>query len=73
MQGKLERTVVVLEAEDIGRLKQIIVDEDQGEALSFLIYVIDQKVQCAQAETHKPTFEGGTGESPAHTWHEAQH
>lgn len=73
MQGKLQRTVIALEAEEVRRLKQIIVDEDEREALAFLIGVVDQHVQCAQAETHKPSFEGGTGESPAHSWHEAQH
>jgi hypothetical protein len=70
---KLEKTVITLEAQDVQQLEEIILDEDKDQALKFLIEVIDQKVQCAQAETHKTAIEGGRGESAAHTWHQSQH
>ena len=70
---KLQNTVITLQANDIQQLAEIIMDEDKEQALVFLSDVIDQKVQCAQSETHKTAIEGETGESPAHTWHKSQH
>lgn len=73
MEGKLEKVVITLRAEDVQRLKEIVMDEDRDAALAFLIEVIDQNVQCAQAETHRPAFEADTGETPAHSWHKDRH
>ena len=73
MEGKLAKAVITLEAEDVQRLKEVVMDEDRDAALAFVIEVIDQKVQCAQAETHKPAFEGDTGETAGHTWHRGKH
>ena len=73
MSRKAHKTVITLEANDVQQLAEIIIDEDKEQALNFLIAVIDQKVQCAQSETHKTVIEGGTGESAAHTWPKSQH
>jgi hypothetical protein len=72
MSGKIQKTVITLQAEEIQQLKEIILDEDKDQALKYLVDVVDQKVQCAQAETHKPAFEGETGESPAHSWYKGK-
>ncbi len=66
MALKPVRTVITLEGEDLLQLQEVLVDEDQGSALAFLRDVIGEKVRCAQAETHRPEFEGGTGREGVH-------
>jgi len=60
------KTVLTLEAKDLVRLQEILIDENQEDALTFLREVIEEKVRCAQAETHRPEFEGGTGKEAVH-------
>jgi hypothetical protein len=66
MSFKATKTVVTLEAENLVRLQEILIDEDPGEAMAFLRDVIGEKIRCAQAETHRPEFEGGTGKKDVH-------
>ena len=66
MSFKATKTVITLEAADLVRLQEILMDEDQPGAAEFLRDVIGEKVRCAQAESHRPEFEGGTGKEPAH-------
>ena len=66
MAFKAARTVVTLEAKDLVRLQEILMDGDEKEALAFAQDVIGEKVRCAQTESHKPQFEGGSGSEPAH-------
>ena len=66
MALKSDRTVVTLEDKDLMSLQQILMDGDKEEALVFLREVIAEKVQCAQAESHRPEFEGGTGREGVH-------
>ncbi len=66
MSFKAIKTVITLEAADLVRLEEILMDADQEGALTFLREVAAEKVRCAQAETHRPEFEGGTGKDPAH-------
>jgi len=40
-------------------MQQVLMDEDQQEALTFLRDVIGEKIRCAQEESHRPEFEGG--------------
>ncbi len=63
---KSDRTVVTLEDKDLLSLQQILMDGDSEQALVFLQEVIAEKVQCAQAESHRPAFEGGTGREGVH-------
>ena len=65
-QRRTSRTVISLEPQELVRLAAIIADEDKEEALRFLVDCINEKLKCAQAETHRPAFEGGTGTEPAH-------
>jgi len=66
MAFKAARTVVTLEAADLVRLQEILMDGDEKEAFAFVQDVIGEKVRCAQTESHKPQFEGGTGDEIAH-------
>ncbi len=66
MTFKTTKTVITLGAEDLLRLQELLIDGDGSEALSFLEDVVAEKIRCAQAETHRPAFEGDTGDSPAH-------
>jgi hypothetical protein len=66
MTFKTTKTVITLGAEDLLRLQELLIDGDGSEALSFLEDVVAEKIRCAQAESHRPAFEGDTGDSPAH-------
>ncbi len=66
MAFKAVKTVITLGAEDLLRLQEVLMDADGLEALSFLNDVVGEKVRCAQTESHRPAFEGETGDSPAH-------
>ena len=66
MALKSDRTVVTLEDKDLLSLQQILMDGDREQALVFLQEVIGEKVRCAQAEGHRPEFEGGTGREGVH-------
>lgn len=66
MAFKAVRTVVTLEPADLVRLQEILMDKDHEEAFAFAQDVIGEKVRCAQTESHKPQFEGGTGSEVAH-------
>ena len=66
MAFKAVKTVITLGAEDLLRLQEVLMDADGLEALSFLNDVVGEKVRCAQIESHRPAFEGKTGDSPAH-------
>jgi hypothetical protein len=66
MAIKATRTVITLTEGDLVRLEEILIDEDAPGALGYLRDVIGEKVTCAQAESHRPTFEGGGGEVAAH-------
>jgi hypothetical protein len=63
---KAVKTVVTLDPEDLVALQEILTDEDRDEALTFLRDVIGSKLTCAQAESHRPAFEGGTGKEGVH-------
>ena len=66
MSFKAAKTVITLEGEDLLRLQQILMDEDAGEGMAFLREVVGAKITCAQAESHRPQFEGGTGQEGVH-------
>ena len=66
MSLKAVRTVVTLEAAELVRLQEILIDEDEKEAFAFLQDVVGERVRCAQVESHKTQFEGGTGDEIAH-------
>ena len=66
MALRATRTVVTLEGDDVLRLQEILIDEDLEAALGFLRDVVGAKVGCAQAESHRPEFEGGTGREGVH-------
>lgn len=66
MTFKAVKTVLTLEAAHLVRLQEILIDENGEEAVAFLRDVIGEKVRCAQTETHRPEFEGGTGKEPSH-------
>ena len=66
MAFKTEKTVVTLEPADLVRLQEILMDGDEKDALAFVQDVIGEKIRCAQIESHKPEFEGGTGAETAH-------
>jgi hypothetical protein len=66
MSLKATRTVITLGGKDLVRLQEILMDGEAEEALSFLNDVVAEKVRCAQIESHRPAFEGETGDSPAH-------
>jgi hypothetical protein len=66
MAFKATRTVVTLEPRDVLRLQEILMDEDAKEAFAFVQDVIGEKIRCAQVESHKTQFEGGTGDEVAH-------
>ena len=59
-------TVITLEGDHLVQLQEVLMDEDREGALAFLRDVIGEKVRCAQAESHRPEFEGGTGKEGAH-------
>ena len=63
---KATRTVITLTGDDLVRLQELLMDEDAKGALAFLKDVIGEKVRCAQAESHRPQFEGGEGDVVAH-------
>jgi hypothetical protein len=60
------KTVVSLEGDDVLQLQEILMDEDREAALTFLREVVGEKVRCAQAETHRTEFEGGSGKEGVH-------
>ena len=66
MALKATKTVITLGGRDLVRLQELLMDGDSEGALSFLKDVVAEKVRCAQVESHRPAFEGETGESPAH-------
>jgi len=66
MAFKATKTVITLGGRDLVRLQELLMDGDSEGALSFLKEVVAEKVRCAQVESHRPAFEGETGESPAH-------
>ena len=66
MALKATKTVITLGGRDLVRLQELLMDGDSEGALSFLKEVVAEKVRCAQVESHRPAFEGETGESPAH-------
>ncbi len=66
MALKAVKTVITLDAEDIVRLQELMIDQDPEAAMAFVDEVVVGKVTCAQAESHRPEFEGGTGEVGAH-------
>jgi hypothetical protein len=66
MSLKAVRTVVTLEAAELVRLQEILIDEDEKEAFAFLQDVVGERVRCVQVESHKTQFEGGTGDEVAH-------
>ena len=66
MSAKIKRTVIAFEPKEILDLEAIVTDQDEAAALSFLINVIGEKLRCAQSETHRPAFEGGTGHEDSH-------
>jgi hypothetical protein len=66
MALKASKTVISLGGKDLLRLQEILMDGDGEEALSFLNDVVAEKVRCAQTESHRPAFEGETGDSAAH-------
>ncbi len=59
-------TVITLAGDDIVQLQEVLIDEDPDGALAFLRDVIGEKLRCAQTESHRPEFEGGTGKEGAH-------
>lgn len=66
MAFKTAKTVITLGGRDLVRLQEVLMDGDGEGALAFLDDVVGEKVRCAQVESHRPAFEGETGESPAH-------
>ncbi len=66
MGFKATKTVITLGGEDLIRLQEVLMDSDREGALTFLTDVVAEKVRCAQTESHRPAFEGETGDSPAH-------
>ena len=66
MTFKTAKTVITLEGQDLVKLQEVLMDSDKEGALTFLRDVVGEKVTCAQAESHRPQFEGGTGDSLAH-------
>jgi hypothetical protein len=66
MSLKAMRTVITLQAAELVRLQEILMDGDEKEAFAFLQDVIGESVRCAQVESHKTQFEGGTGDEVAH-------
>ena len=66
MAFRAQRTVITLDEDDLLHLQEVLIDEDATGALTFLRDVVGEKVRCAQAETHKPEFEGGTGKEGVH-------
>jgi hypothetical protein len=66
MAFKAQTTVVTLHGDDLIRLQQILMDEDQQEALLFLRDVVGEKIRCAQEDSHRPEFEGGITIQEAH-------
>lgn len=67
------KTVVTLEPGEVMRLQEVLMDEDREGALVYLREVIEQKIACAQDDTHRPEFEGGIQPSPAHHRSPAEH
>lgn len=66
MAFKAVRTVLTLDPREMLALQEILVDEDQAEALDFLQNVIAEKIRCAQDESHRPEFEGGVRLQESH-------
>jgi hypothetical protein len=66
MTFKTTKTVITLGGEDLMKLQEVLMDGDKEGALTFLRDVVAEKVTCAQTESHRPQFEGGTGDSLAH-------
>jgi hypothetical protein len=66
MALKAQTTVVTLSGEDLIQLQQILMDDDQQGALSFLREVVGEKARCAQDESHRPEFEGGISFQETH-------
>jgi len=53
------RTVLALEADEVARLEDVLMDGDGEEALAYLREVIGRKLRVAQDDSHRPEFEGG--------------
>ena len=66
MAFKATKTVITLRGEDLVRLQEVLMDSDGEGALAFLNDIVAEKVRCAQVESHRPAFEGETGNSLAH-------
>jgi len=66
MAFKATNTVITLTANDLLQLQQILIDEERDEAVAFLRDVVGEKIRCAQAESHRPEFEGGIGKEGTH-------
>jgi hypothetical protein len=66
MALRAQKTVITLNAEDLVRLQELVMDDDPSGAMAFVEEVVVAKVTCAQAESHRPEFEGGTGDAGAH-------
>jgi len=66
MSFKTTKAVITLGGKDLIRLQEVLVDADKEGALSYLEDVVAEKVRCAQVESHRPDFEGGKGNVPAH-------
>ena len=66
MAFKAVRTVLTLDPRDMLTLQEILVDEDQAEALNFIQNVIAEKIRCAQDDSHRPEFEGGVRLQESH-------
>jgi hypothetical protein len=66
MSIKLNKTTVTFEPEELQQLAQILMDADPQGALRYLDEVVAGKIRCHQVESHRPAFEGGRGNEPAH-------
>jgi hypothetical protein len=66
MAFKTTKTVITLGGQDLVRLQEILMDGDDTGALTFLKDVVAEKIICAQVDSHRPAFEGETGESLGH-------
>ena len=66
MSIKLTKTTVSFEPKELQQLSEILMDGDAQEALRYLEEVVAEKIRCYQYESHRPSFEGGTGKEPSH-------
>ncbi len=66
MSIKFTKTTVTFHPNELQQLAEILMDGDQQEALRYLEEVVAGKIRCYQYESHRPAFEGDTGDAPAH-------